>query len=281
MTDSPNNSLTPWSQPWYEYQKSALGESACRQLGFYVIPKEIVVSVVIPFFNEQQTLEVVVNKVAAIPITKEIILVDDGSTDRSPAIAQSLAGKFNSKKFDDTRIQVETHKANLGKGVALKTGFAAATGDIVIVQDADLEYDPDEIPRLIQPIIEQNADVVFGSRFLGDSHRAGQQAGYFWNYIGNRFLTTLSNVFTNLKLTDIETGYKVFTREVIDAIAPRLVSKGFSIEPEMTARVARQKVRVYEVPISYSGRTYAEGKKIRWHDGLDAVWSIVRFGLFD
>jgi glycosyltransferase involved in cell wall biosynthesis len=283
MTPSPENSLTPWTSAWYEYQKSALGESACRQLGFYVIPEEIIVSIVIPFFNEQQTLETIVNKVAAIPIAKEIILVDDGSTDGSPAIARSLAEKFN--RPDDVReinqIRIETHKTNLGKGTALRTGFKSATGDIVIVQDADLEYDPDDIPRLIQPIIEQKADVVFGSRFLGDSQRAGQQAGYFWNYVGNRFLTTLSNVFTNLKLSDIETGYKAFTREVIDAIAPSLVSKRFDFEPEITARIAREKVRVYEVPISYTGRTYAEGKKIRWYDGLEAIWSIVRFGLFN
>lgn len=281
MTDSPDNFLTPWTQAWYDYQKSALGESACRQLGFYVIPPEIVVSVIIPFFNEEETLETVVNKVAGIPVAKEIILVDDGSTDGSPAIARSLAeALIKNSNETKTRIRIETHPTNLGKGVALKAGFSSASGDIVIVQDADLEYDPDEIPRLIQPIVEGKADVVFGSRFLGQSQKAGQEAGYFWNYVGNRFLTTLSNAFTNLKLTDIETGYKAFTREVVDTIVPNLVSRDFSIEPEITARVAREKVRVYEVPISYSGRTYAEGKKIRWHDGLKAIWSIVRFGLF-
>lgn len=285
MTDSPDNSLTPWTRAWYEYQKSALGESACRQLGFYVIPEQIVVSIVIPFFNENRTLETVVNNVAAIPIAKEIILVDDGSTDGSAAIAHSLAKALRTDSAGNSNnqlmIRLETHKTNQGKGLALKTGFASVTGDIVIVQDADLEYDPKDIPRLIQPIIEQKADVVFGSRYLGDSQRAGHQAGYFWNYLGNRFLTTVSNVFTNLNLTDIETGYKAFTREVIDAIGPSLVSHGFAIEPEITARIARQNVRVFEVPISYNGRTYAEGKKIRLHDGLEAVWSIARFGLFD
>ncbi len=283
MTSSHDNSLTPWTQTWYEYHTSSLGESARCPLGFYVIPEEIVVSIVIPFFNEQRTLKTVVDKVAAIPIAKEIILVDDGSTDRSAAIAQLLAAAFNENHGAEynRRFRVETHASNLGKGTALKTGFTLATGDIVVVQDADLEYDPNEIPRLIRPIIEHQADVVYGSRYLVNTQMTGRKAGYFWNYVGNRFLTTLSNMFTNLKLTDIETGYKAFTREVIDTITPKLISPGFAIEPEITARVAREKVRVHEIPISYCGRTYAEGKKIRWHHGWEAVWSIVRFGWFE
>jgi glycosyltransferase involved in cell wall biosynthesis len=275
MTSPPNNLLVPWSKPWYEYQKSSLGETACRQLGFYVIPDEICLSVVIPFFNEERTLESLVKKVVAVPIRKEIILVDDGSTDRSQAIAQDLVCRFSNDSRN--RMRLEAHKTNFGKGAALKTGFSVASGDILIVQDADLEYDPNEFPRLIQPIVEGKADVVFGSRFLGDqAHRAL----YFWHYVGNRFLTTLSNVFTNLNLTDIETCYKVFRREVIQEIGPNLVSQRFGIEPEITARVSRKKYRVYEISVSYCGRTYAEGKKISWRDGFEAIGSIVRFGLF-
>jgi glycosyltransferase involved in cell wall biosynthesis len=275
MAQTPNNSLVPWSKPWYDFQKSSLGETACRQLGFYVIPDGICLSVVIPFFNEQPTLAKLVNNVVAVPIRKEIILVNDGSTDRSPEIANELVTKFANDP--NNQLCIKTHQTNLGKGAALKTGFLVATGDILIVQDADLEYDPNEFPRLIQPIIEGKADVVFGSRFLGDQpHRAL----YFWHYLGNRFLTTLSNIFTNLNLTDIETCYKVFRREVIEDIGPNLVSQRFGIEPEITARVARKKYRVYEMSVSYSGRTFAEGKKISWKDGIDAMRCIVRFGLF-
>jgi len=275
MTQSPNNLLVPWSKPWYAFQKSALGETACRQLGFYVIPDDLCLSVIIPFFNEEQTLEVLVNKVAAVPIRKEIILVDDGSTDRSPNVAKALVDQFSNDRRNQLRLKA--HKTNLGKGAALKTGFSVATGDILIVQDADLEYDPSEFPRLIQPIVEGKADVVFGSRFLGNQpHRAL----YFWHYVGNRFLTTLSNVFTNLNLTDIETCYKVFRREVIEDVGPNLVSQRFGVEPEITARVARKKYRVYEISVSYSGRTYAEGKKISWRDGFEAIWCIARYGLF-
>lgn len=281
MNDGPKHLLRPWSQAWYDYQKSALGESACRQLGFYVIPDDTVVSVIVPFHNEQQTLQTIVERVAAVPIAKEIILIDDGSTDDSPQIARRLADEVGNPDIANNRIRIQTHKTNRGKGEALKTGFALVSGDVVVLQDADLEYDPLDIPRLLQPIMEQKADVVYGSRFLGNPSRAGHQAGYFWNTVGNRFLTSLSNAFTNLKLTDIETGYKAFTREVVDAIAPSLVSQGFAIEPEITARVAREKVRVYEVPVGYSARTFAQGKKIRWYDGLEAAWSIVKFGLFD
>ncbi|MFK7768663.1 MAG: glycosyltransferase family 2 protein [Mariniblastus sp.] len=276
MSRSPNNQLTPWSQAWYDFQKSSLGETACRQLGFYVIPNELVLSVVIPFFNEERTLESILNRVADVPIRKQIILVDDGSSDGSRAIVTRLIQRFQTD--DRNEVCLLCHPTNQGKGAALKSGFAIATGSIVIVQDADLEYDPIEFPRLIQPIVEGRADVVYGSRFLGDK---AHSALYFWHRVGNRFLTTLSNVFTNLNLSDIETCYKVFRREVVQDIGTKLVSQRFGVEPEITARIARRKYRVFEVPISYAGRTFAEGKKISWRDGFEAVWCIVRFGLAD
>ncbi|MFT5300305.1 MAG: glycosyltransferase involved in cell wall biosynthesis [Mariniblastus sp.] len=265
----------PWTQAWFDQQRSTLGESACQEAGFYVIPTNVVVSVVIPFFNEADSLADVIERVAAVEIRKQIILIDDGSHDRSPQIAHELAERFTD---DHNQFRLETLSTNSGKGAAITAGLGLASGDIAIIQDADLEYDPAEFPRLIRPIIEGRADVVYGSRFLGDSD---QRTGYYWNSVGNHLLTKFSNTFTRLKLTDIETGHKVFSREVIDAITPKLISRGFSIEPEITARVAKAKFRVTEVPISYTGRTYEEGKKIRFlRDGLAAAWSIVRFGLF-
>ena len=266
----------PWSSEWYRQQCTSLGEAACRQLGFYAIPDDFVLSVVIPVFNEEGTLETLVQRVAAVPIRKEILLIDDGSQDRSPVIAKELASRFEGDGMN--AIHIYEHDKNRGKGRALKTGFLAARGDVVIVQDADLEYDPIEYPRLIQPILEGKADVVFGSRFLGDRpHRVL----YFWHYLGNRFLTFLSNLFTNLNLTDMETCYKVFDKQALDQFAAHLSQNRFGIEPEITARVARRKLRVYEMSVSYSGRTYDEGKKIGWRDGLQAIWCIVRYGLFD
>src|SRR4029077_10154073 len=201
---------------------------------------------------------------------KEIILVDDCSTDGTREILEEIQ--------DDDDIEVIYQSVNQGKGAALRAGFSRARGDVVIVQDADLEYDPSEYPRLIQPIIDGRADVVFGSRFIGDQHRVL----YFWHSIANRVLTTMSNMFTNLNLTDMETCYKVFRREVLEGV--KLRSNRFGFEPEITAKIARRRTpawRVYEVPISYAGRTYEEGKKIGLRDAFSAFWWIVRFWLFD
>ena len=266
----------PYSAAWCAALLQTLGEAACRQLGFYEIPQDLLLSVVMPIFNERQTLKTVVQKVMQVPIRKELILVDDASTDGT----RDILPEIEREAIDDplNTIRIEYHDQNRGKGAALKTGFERVTGDIVLVQDADLEYDPSEYPRLLQPIVEDKADVVYGSRFLGDHpHRVL----YYWHYLGNKFLTTLSNVFTNLNLTDMETCYKVFRKEVVQSITPKLRQQRFGIEPEMTARIARRKFRVYEMSISYSGRTYEQGKKIGWRDGFRALWCIVRYGLAD
>ena len=224
-------------------------------------------TVVIPCFNEAATIERIVERVVEhAPAGTELIVVDDGSTDGSAAILrEKIAG----------RARVFFHERNRGKGAALRTGFAAATGDIVLVQDADLEYDPRDYARLLAPIVEGRADVVFGSRFVGgDAHRVL----FFWHSVGNRFLTLVSNMFTNLNLTDMEVCYKAFRREVLQSLDLR--EDRFGWEPEITARVARRKCRVYEVGVSYSGRTYAEGKKIGWTDGVHALWCIVKYNVF-
>ena len=266
----------PFSPEWYALMRAALGELACRQLGFYAIPADLLVSVVIPVFNERETLNTLLERVCAVPIRKELVVVDDHSTDGSDEILREWEERADADP--DNRIKVLRHERNYGKGRALRTGFAHCQGDVVIVQDADLEYDPSEYPRLLQPIIEDKAQVVYGSRFLGDHpHRVL----YFWHYLGNRFLTTLSNCFTNLNLTDMETCYKVFRREVLDEVAPRLKQDRFGFEPEVTAKIARRRYAVYEMSISYSGRTYEQGKKIGWRDGLWALWCIVRYGLMD
>jgi glycosyltransferase involved in cell wall biosynthesis len=222
------------------------------------------VSVVIPVYNEAATVEALVERVRAVPVDKEIVLVDDKSTDGTGAKLASLTR--------DPRIRLITHPVNQGKGAALRTGFRAATGDIVIVQDADLEYDPSEYPKLIGPILEGRADVVYGSRFAGgESHRVL----HFWHYTMNRVLTFLSNCFTNLVLTDMETCYKVFRREIINQIT--IQEDRFGFEPEVTAKVAALRCRVYEVSISYEGRTYAAGKKIGWKDGVLTIWCILKY----
>ena len=245
-----------------------LGEPACRNLGIYPIPKGFKLSVVIPVFNEEQWVREIVRRVEASPIPKEIILVDDCSTDGTKAILRELESKH----------VVVYHHENRGKGAALRTGFQYATGDVIVVQDADLEYDPAEYAMLLQPILENRADVVYGSRFIGESHRVL----YFWHYVANKTLTTLSNMLTNLNLTDMETCYKVFRREVLKDL--KLKSNRFGFEPEFTAKVARHRNptwRIYEVPVRYSGRTYEEGKKIGTRDAFQALWCIVRYWLMD
>ena len=266
----------PYTEAWYETLRQRLGEGLCRRLGVYAIPPELVLSVVIPVYNEVETLLDLVDRVRRVPIRKEIILVDDGSTDGTRDLLKRVEAEPNSDAWNTVRVLF--HEKNQGKGRALRTGFEAAAGDIVIIQDADNEYDPSEFPRLLQPIIEGKADVVFGSRFLGDySHRVL----YYWHYLGNRFLTTLSNCFTNLNLTDMETCYKVFRKEVLKDVLPTLRQNRFGFEPEITAKVARRRCRIYEMSISYSGRTYDQGKKIGWRDGFKALWCIVRYGLAD
>ena len=266
--------IAPYSAEWYAYLKTTLGDVACRQMGFYEIPSDLLLSVVIPVYNEQSTLEELVERVSQVPVRKEMVLVDDCSRDESRAICERLQERFAAD--EQNQIKVLFHRVNQGKGAALQTGFAATSGDIVVIQDADLEYDPSEFPRLMRPIIEGQADVVYGSRFLGDRpHRVL----YFWHYLGNRFLTALSNAFSNLNLTDMETCYKAFNLKILKTIPIR--SKRFGIEPEITAKIARRKLRICEVPISYRGRTYAEGKKITWKDGAQALWIILKYWVID
>jgi glycosyltransferase involved in cell wall biosynthesis len=223
-------------------------------------------SVVIPVYNEVRTIRDILDRVRAAPFEKEIVVIDDGSTDGTREILRELR--------DPVFVPI-LHDHNQGKGAALRTGFGRVSGDIVLIQDADLEYDPADYPRLLKPILEDKADVVYGSRFGGETHRVL----FFWHYLGNRFLTTLSNMFTNLNLSDMETCYKVFRADLLKRF--RFRSNRFGFEPEFTARVARQRCRIYEVSVSYHGRGYDAGKKITWKDGIAAIGCIVWYRFFD
>jgi glycosyltransferase involved in cell wall biosynthesis len=231
----------------------------------------MLLSVIIPVYNEMQTLKDLVEKVllvdlSSLDISLEILVIDDCSQDGTMDVAR--------KMVEEGKIRLIRHEKNQGKGAALHTGFQTAQGDIVLIQDADLEYDPAEYPKLLKPIADGRADVVYGSRFMGgEPHRVL----YFWHYVGNRFLTLLSNMMTNLNLTDVETCYKVFRSEVIRSIS--LKEKRFGFEPEVTAKIARLGCRIYEVGISYTGRTYVEGKKINWKDGVRALWCIIKYAV--
>lgn len=231
----------------------------------------MLLSIIIPVYNERQTLESLVEKVRSVDLSslgldREVVVVDDCSQDGTSEVAQKLA--------DEGKIRLIRHQKNQGKGAALQTGFQGAQGDLLLIQDADLEYDPEEYPKLLKPIVDGKADVVYGSRFMGgEPHRVL----YFWHYLGNRFLTLLSNMVTNLNLTDMETCYKVFRSPVLKSIT--LEEKRFGFEPEVTAKIARLGCRIYEVGISYTGRTYTEGKKISWKDGIRALWCILKYGI--
>jgi glycosyltransferase involved in cell wall biosynthesis len=237
---------------------------------------EIMLSVVIPVFNERDALPVTLARVAAAPFDKEVVIVDDGSTDGTRDYLDALQqGKESVKGLSQDRLSITFQAANCGKGAALRTGFAQARGKFILIQDADLEYDPADYPQLLEPLVSGRADVVYGTRLAGGgAHRVL----YFWHSLGNRLLTILSNMMTDLNLTDMETGYKAFRRDLL----PRLVLKSnrFGVEPELTARFSRMKARMYEVPISYYGRTYSEGKKIGWKDGIAAFFHIIRFRFF-
>ena len=222
-------------------------------------------SIVIPIYNERETLETLIAKVNSVDYDKEILLIDDFSSDGTREVLKRYENKEN--------FQVLYHDHNQGKGAALRTGFSNVNGDIIIIQDADLEYNPADYGTLIEPILDGRADVVYGSRFLGGPHRVL----FFWHSIGNMVLTTFSNMLTNINLTDMETGYKVFTKRVNDTLTFKCDRFGF--EPEFTAKVAKNNFRIYEVPISYNGRDYSEGKKITWKDGVAAIWYIIKFKL--
>jgi glycosyltransferase involved in cell wall biosynthesis len=225
----------------------------------------MLLSIIIPAFNEAAFLPEVIRRVGETPYDKEIIIVDDGSTDGTREYLKGLVSEG---------IKVLVHEKNMGKGAAMRTGIAVASGDVVIVQDADLEYDPKDYPVLLEPIMQGKADVVYGSRFLGGPHRVL----FFWHSIGNSLITLISNMFTDLNLTDMETGYKAFRKKIFEVIT--IESNRFGFEPEITAKVAKKGFRIYEVPISYSGRSYQEGKKITWKDGVKAIFTVLKYNLF-
>ena len=228
-------------------------------------------SVVIPVFNESKTLEKILYRVFANDLVTEIVIVDDSSTDDSYAIIQSFAHR--SSQRNKKKILISKNKKNIGKGGSLRVGFKMSTSDIIVIQDADLEYNPVDYIKLIQPIADNRADVVYGSRFIGGTHRVL----YFWHYLGNKILTIMSNIFSNLNLTDMETCYKMFRKEILNEF--ELKSNRFGFEPEFTAKIAKANLRIYEMPISYDGRTYKDGKKITWRDGIAAFYHIFYYNL--
>jgi glycosyltransferase involved in cell wall biosynthesis len=258
--------LRPSVEQWQQW----LGRAAAYRLGLFQIPPDLRVSVLVPAYNEHDTIAEIIRRIRAVPIPKEIIVVEDGSTDGTRELLEAMQGEPD--------LRIFFHPQNRGKGAALRTAMSHVTGDIVIIQDADLEYNPEEYPQLIRPIVEGNADVVFGSRFITDGpHRVF----YYWHSVANHLLTLFSNLFTDLGLSDMETCFKVFRREVIETLAPTLKENQFGIEPELTAKIARHRYRVYEMGISYSGRTYEEGKKIGFRDALRAIWCILRYSRWD
>jgi len=274
--DTPNY-LGPIGEKWAGLSQSErdcllkeiLGPARSRRLGIMTFPPGFLLSVVIPVYNESRWIAEVLRRVRETPIPKEIVIVDDCSTDGTRELLKTLEGP-------DTRVIL--HEKNTGKGGALRTGFAHAKGTVILVQDADLEYDPADYPELLFPILDEKADVVYGSRFIGETHRVL----FFWHSIANGMLTRLSNTFTDLNLTDMETCYKVFRKEVLDSI--QLKSNRFGFEPEVTAKIAKSRNprwRIYEVPVSYSGRTYEEGKKIGLKDAFNALWCIVYYRFFN
>ncbi len=253
--------------PMHPTPNNAIGATPRMRGRTPIPPADVVLSVLIPVYNERNTIEIILDAVHAVPVRKEILCVDDCSTDGTREILQRLkdAGRIDQLIF---------HQVNRGKGAAIRTALAASTGNIVIVQDADLEYDPSDWPGLLEPIIDGRADAVFGSRFMGGPHRVL----YFWHSVGNGVLTLFSNMFTNLNLTDMETCYKAIRGEIARSL--KLTSDRFGFEPEVTARLAQADARIFEVQISYSGRTYAEGKKIGWKDGVAAIRHIIKYNLF-